>query len=167
LILRKGGIHEGKKGFHFDHDEFFLFPTFFHEQVSRLKLPSDTPLPVPVPGEIALQLLARCVGAWAVTDFEKVKALAPFHIWAPEVVEERFNYKTPGGETPAALPSLQVAFLRVYRLSKPWTFPDAPQYGGCRSWITLPEMPAGMELLPVLEEAVHEERFRQVQTLLG
>ncbi|MDC0315120.1 DUF1802 family protein [bacterium] len=27
LILRKGGIHEGREGFSFAHEEFVLFPT--------------------------------------------------------------------------------------------------------------------------------------------
>jgi hypothetical protein len=28
IILRKGGIAEGRAGFRFQHDEFFLFPPF-------------------------------------------------------------------------------------------------------------------------------------------
>src|SRR4051794_31618838 len=39
VILRKGGIAEGRDGFVFRHREFFLFPTFFHEQVERVRTP--------------------------------------------------------------------------------------------------------------------------------
>ena len=39
LILRKGGIAEGRAGFAFQHEEFFLFPTWFHEQLERTTLP--------------------------------------------------------------------------------------------------------------------------------
>ena len=35
VMLRKGGIAEGRDGFAFRHREFFLFPTFFHEQVGK------------------------------------------------------------------------------------------------------------------------------------
>ena len=35
IILRKGGIAEGRDGFAFRHAEFFLFPTFFHEQIEQ------------------------------------------------------------------------------------------------------------------------------------
>src|SRR5271163_3110147 len=35
IILRKGGIAEGRAGFRFQHDEFFLFPTLFHEQAAK------------------------------------------------------------------------------------------------------------------------------------
>ncbi len=37
VILRKGGIAEGREGFSFKHREFFLFPTFFHEQVGKVR----------------------------------------------------------------------------------------------------------------------------------
>ncbi|MDB6138367.1 MAG: hypothetical protein JWO94_1439, partial [Verrucomicrobiaceae bacterium] len=36
LILRKGGIHEGRGGFQFKHQGFFLFPTWFHTQGEKL-----------------------------------------------------------------------------------------------------------------------------------
>ncbi|MCX7421045.1 MAG: DUF1802 family protein, partial [Planctomycetia bacterium] len=32
LILRKGGIHEGCESFRVQHDEFWLYPTAFHQQ---------------------------------------------------------------------------------------------------------------------------------------
>ena len=32
IILRKGGIREGRDGFQVDHPQFLLFPTRFHEQ---------------------------------------------------------------------------------------------------------------------------------------
>ena len=32
IILRKGGIHEGRGGFQVDQPEFWLFPTLFHQQ---------------------------------------------------------------------------------------------------------------------------------------
>src|ERR1700746_3820289 len=38
LIFRKGGIAEGKKGFQFKHRRFYLFPTYFHDQVEQTRL---------------------------------------------------------------------------------------------------------------------------------
>ena len=37
LILRKGGIAEGRGGFDFGHTDFWLFPTFFHNEDEGLK----------------------------------------------------------------------------------------------------------------------------------
>ena len=47
VILRKGGLAEGRAGFAFRYAEFFLFPTFFHEQVDQVRvkdpeIPKDT-----------------------------------------------------------------------------------------------------------------------------
>ncbi len=36
LIVRKGGIAEGREGFSFKHEEFHLFPTWFHEQAEKV-----------------------------------------------------------------------------------------------------------------------------------
>jgi len=40
VIFRKGGISEGKAGFQWLHDRFFLFPSLFHEQANQVK-PND------------------------------------------------------------------------------------------------------------------------------
>src|SRR3984957_17825423 len=45
LILRKGGIAEGSKGFQFKHRRFFLFPTYFHEQIERTRLSPERDVP--------------------------------------------------------------------------------------------------------------------------
>ena len=45
IMLRKGGIAEGRDGFAFKHREFFLFPTWFHEQLEKTTLPVGTTLP--------------------------------------------------------------------------------------------------------------------------
>ena len=36
ILLRKGGIHEGKRGFELRSESFWLFPTFFHQQLEKL-----------------------------------------------------------------------------------------------------------------------------------
>jgi hypothetical protein len=51
IILRKGGIAEGRSGFRFEHADFLLLPTLFHEQVVKLKLPEPASLPLVVEGQ--------------------------------------------------------------------------------------------------------------------
>ena len=41
VILRKGGISEGKMGFQWLHDQFFLFPSLFHEQGDLVRSTAD------------------------------------------------------------------------------------------------------------------------------
>ena len=60
-----------------------------------------------------------------------------------------------------------MAFGRVFRLSAgPWRLVDSPAFGGCRSWIELPEPPAGLELVPVLDEETHRTREEAVSRIV-
>ncbi len=141
ILLRKGGIAEGRAGFAFQHREFFLFPTFFHEQLARVRFRGAS-LPVPSPGEIEIRYLAQVEETRVLTDWEEVRALKPLHILEESVVRERFAYDDA--------PGVHVAFVRTFRLEPVWRFPDAKAYGGCRSWVQLPEPPADLQLLAVV-----------------
>ena len=159
ILLRKGGIAEGRAGFQFEHRDFLLFPTLFHEQVSQLKLPADTPLPErPGDGQIEIHYAARVEWTHHITDLEVARRLAPLHLWQDAVIEERFRYEDK--------PGINLAFLRVSRLSQPWVFPDAPRYGGCRSWVTLPELPATVTAVDVLDDRTQREREKEIRALL-
>ena len=125
LILRKGGIAEGRAGFRFAHPEFFLFPTWFHEQIKQTRLPADSPLPPRAGGRHGIRYFARVEWADLVTDWAKIEALAPFHIYSENLLRERFRYDDAEG--------LNVAAVRVFRLETDWVFEDRPAYGGCRS----------------------------------
>jgi len=158
IILRKGGIAEGRDGFRFKHDEFFLFPTLFHEQLSKTKLPAGTPLPAPEPGSVQIQYSARVEWTELITDPAMIAKLAPFHIWKNEVIDERFRYDD--------LQGVHLAFLRVSKLAPEWTFPDEPKFGGCRSWLNLPDLPPQTLQVPVLNDAVHRAREKALRDLL-
>jgi hypothetical protein len=159
IIIRKGGIAEGRDGFRFKHADFLLFPTLFHEQVNKLKLPTETTLPQPPPdGQHAVSLAAHVEWTRDVADWEKVKALAPFHIWTEAEIEKRFRQDDA--------PGVSVAFVRISRLSAPLIFPDSPKYGGCRSWIDVPDLPAGAELTPVIDADADCARSHQLLALI-
>jgi hypothetical protein len=160
VILRKGGSAEGRAGFRFQHDDFLLFPTLFHEQVTKLKLPDTTRLPAER-GDGRIEILYRAQVEWTrdVTDWETVKRLAPFHLWQETEIEKRFRQDDQ--------PGVSLAFVRASRFSQPFVFPEAPAYGGCRSWVKLPDLPPGITARPVLDDAVHRERERQIRAVLG
>ncbi|MEO6870895.1 MAG: DUF1802 family protein [Chthoniobacterales bacterium] len=149
VIIRKGGIAEGRGGFSFRHGEFFLFPTFFHEQLARTRQ-TNAVLPEQLPDEIEIRFCVKMEETRTLDDREKVRALEPLHILQESVVQERFDYDDA--------PGVQVAFVRVFRLEPAWRFEDLPRYGGCRSWVDLPEPPVDLQLWPILTEAEHEER---------
>jgi hypothetical protein len=158
IILRKGGIAEGRAGFTFREPEFFLFPTFFHEQIGKVRT-SGVEIPKAREGEIEIGFFAKLIGATHITSWETAAALEPLHILQPAVVRERFDYdKAPG---------LHVALVRVFRLAPTWILPDAPKYGGCRSWVPLPGCPAGTLLEPVLSDPDNEQVVARFHDLTG
>lgn len=132
ILLRKGGIAEGRNGFAFQHREFFLFPTFFHEQVEKVR-GAKREFPSARAGEIEIKYFARLESTRVITSWDEAVALESLHVLTPDVVRERFDY--------SEAPGIHVAFVRVYRLEPRWIFPDAPRYGGCRSWVGLPDPP--------------------------
>ena len=162
IIIRKGGIAEGRAGFRFQHDEFLLFPTLFHEQVAKLKLPPGTPLPaLRADGRHEVTLRARVEWTQGVADFAIARRLAPFHIWQDSEIGKRFRYGEEKGKT-----GVSVAFVRIEKLSAPFVFPDSPKFGGCRSWIELPAVPEGITASPILDETTHRLREEEIRAVL-
>ena len=145
IILRKGGIAEGREGFSFKHSEFFLFPTFFHEQAAKVRIASAN-LPE-ARDTITIRWYAKAEHALRIDSLRIAKALAPLHILTPEVVRERFGYKDEG---------LHVAFLRVFQLSPSWVLRNERRFAGCRSWVDLPP-PPDMKMRPVVDGAAHQQ----------
>ena len=163
IIIRKGGTGEGRFGFRFMHAEFLLFPTHFHEQVAKLKLPPGTKLPeMRMDSMCEVTLRARVEWTQDVTDLDVLRRLAPFHIWQDSEIEKRFRYEEEKGNT-----GVSVAFIRVEKMSAPFVFPDYPQFGGCRSWIDLPEPPGSVTFSPVLDDATHRGREAAIRAVLA
>ncbi len=158
IIIRKGGIAEGRKGFSFEHREFCLFPTWFHEQLGKTKLPSGTTLPPETPGEVFIHYTAVMEWSRVITDRNKLNLLRDHHIWADEVLEERFAYDD--------VPGVHLAFVRVFRLEPPVCLPMEKHFGGCRSWVELPDF-NGCASVSVLPDEEHERRRAILEEILG
>src|SRR5205823_1375472 len=101
IMLRKGGIAEGRDGFTFKHNEFYLFPTWFHEQPHKVRadygigmLPIDGGLET---GRVEIRYAARIDICRTITSLETAEALVPLHILQPDVVRERFQYDAAPG----------------------------------------------------------------------
>jgi hypothetical protein len=124
VIVRKGGLAEGRAGFSFQHDAFFLFPTWFHEQTASVR-ETDLAIPEQLAGEIEIKCFARVEVVRTITSWPTVTALEPFHILQPQVLRERFEYKDA--------PGVHVAFVRAYKLLPSWRMADEKRFGGCRS----------------------------------
>ena len=140
LILRKGGIHEGRDGFAWKHEQFALFPTRFHNQGEGVK-PADWAtfgvegLAEWEEGEV-VPVRWGCEVSKAVTlsSWEEVQALDEQHIWTEETVRERFDWEMKGMKGQ----SLHAAFVKTHVLPEPFEVVYSKRsHGGCRSWLEL------------------------------
>ncbi|NNC90749.1 MAG: DUF1802 family protein [Akkermansiaceae bacterium] len=161
LLLRKGGIHEGRSGFAFKHERFFLFPTRFHAQAGQVRVPFTPSGGEWEPGD-DVPVRYYCEARWArtLTDWERVRRLEPFHVWSEEVVRERFDC----GE----VTQIHCALVRVHALRVPWVLEYGKQFGGCRTWVTLPDPPEGWRhgMRPVIEDGAFGELCEAVENVL-
>lgn len=158
VIIRKGGIAEGKSGFAFRHDDFFLFPTWFHEQLGKTILPADTPVPEEPGEDLEIRYAATVEWNGLVTDWNTVTRLRELHVLHESVLEERFHYDDTEG--------VYVAFVRVFRLDPPCRLLNEKKYGGCRSWLDLPELDS-TALVSVLSDEEHARRKARLEALLA
>lgn len=140
VILRKGGIHEGREGFAFEHKEFYLFPTLFHAQMDQVRGMEGFQAPSEKSGYelgdvVEIKTCCRILRTEVLTSWADVEALSGRHVLTEDVVKARFEWEGKGMECG----SISVAFIAVIALERPWQLEYEKSYGGCRSWVTLPE----------------------------
>ena len=163
LILRKGGIHEGRDGFRVAHREFWLFPTGFHQEPDSVAqdaqpLLNDVLTRQPTTNEIHIQFYIEVEEVIELHDESRLSDLAPFHILSDKTVHARFHYKSPG---------LFVILVRVHQLLAHNTIPASPHFAGCRSWVDFPTAISTTGLKPVLSDEAHAERMTRIRSLLS
>ena len=110
-------------------------------------------------GGVTISLFVEIEFATLLRDLNEIQALDQLHVLQSTVLEERFHYDQQEG--------LHVAFLRAFRISPVWELPFHPSYGGCRSWITLPDPPSGLRKEPVLTGEEQERRRALCLAVIG
>ena len=120
IILRKGGIAEGRTGFQAKHPKFWLFPTGYHQQWEKTKPElrrylTPTTASSEKDKEIALHYFAEVTDAIYLSSWEQVARLDDAHFWSEEIVRERFDYK----ERPGMEAGLHMLIVRVSRINLP------------------------------------------------
>lgn len=163
LILRKGGIHEGRDGFRVEHPEFWLFPTNFHQAADDLAeetrdLWDQTRASSPPDQLIAIRHYAVVEHVAEMTDETLLPRLAGLHGWSDRVIHDRFHYKRPG---------LFALLARIYELPDELRLPNSPHFAGCRSWVELPCELSTAELRPVMSNEEHQQRQSLLLTQLA
>jgi len=157
-ILRKGGIQEGRQGFRVAYPEFWLFPTYQHQNIPGLvdearPLLDEVAARRPPEATIRLEHYAVVRKVGYLTDPSQLKALEGHHLWSQSTIQQRFDYREPG---------LFMLLVRVYKIPRALEFDSSPYFDGCRSWVELPEPLATDGCRPVLAD---DEFARREQAL--
>jgi len=159
LLLRKGGIREQRFVLPSTQPQFWLYPTYEHQQPHLLKSPYASQV-TPVesgwhPESVELRAWAESTDEFEIQSGSELAALLPHHIWNAAFVTERLKWKP---QQP-----LTVLLLRVYVLLQPQVIPYSDAYGGCKSWIDLPIAIERSPTLamPALSDPIYAEQ-RQV-----
>ena len=158
VILRKGGISEGRRGFQVEHAEFLLYPTRVHqERESVLETLADRfellGAAVPEPTQVRLEYFAHVVSWRRIEFLENVERLRGQHIWRDHVIAERFEW---GKDK-----NIYALAVRMFRLPEPVDIPILPSYGGCKSWIELELDILTENATPVLSKEAFNEKLNQ------
>jgi hypothetical protein len=161
VLLRKGGIEEGPGGFAPEHPAFWLYPTRVHQAEQGLK-PGAAGGGVAAgswdAGSVRLGTFAVVAVTARVGRPESLDALDGLHVWTPETVRRRFDYRSPG---------LWVLGVRVFVRAEPAVLPVTPEHAGCKTWVLL-DPPASTDgLTPVLDDHAFTRELSRLAAALG
>ena len=152
VLLRKGGLLDEDGHFALEHSQFWLLPTWLHQERGLVKaqhqdLWKQTPRAADENAKIAyLRQFARVEKVWQLDENAESALLQVPHIWSAHYLDLRFAYQPDK--------TLLCAALRVYIASEPIRYPLRDGDLGCRSWVDLVQ-PIGARVRP----AIGDEEF--------
>ncbi len=157
LILRKGGISEGRGGFQVEQPRFLLFPTLYHQQRERVQphaqLRYDEIAPqLPPPEVLRVEYVAEVVAWRALDSLAAAERLRGQHIWRDDVIADRFEW--------GKVKNIFALAVRVHQLPRRIDLPMLTSYGGCKSWIELEHDISTEGAQPVLSEGAFAEKLK-------
>ena len=163
VLIRKGGIREEDGVFRVEDPEFFLMPTYDHQTPTLLQPDYVAELKRVVNAGYDARTVA--ISAYAVVDTvavvddeERLKVLGPEHVWNDEYLRLRLDYNP--------YDPLYVLFLRVYSLPMTTVLPMRPEYGGCKSWVTLDRPISTQGVVPAIPDIEFARRRNVVRDVL-
>ncbi len=149
MMLRKGGIVEDTGDFELRTSEFLIFPTYIHETERAGDLQpcfggwlSEGERRRSAPDEIRFECACEVVDVVRVSHPETLIKLSPQHIWSEQFIRGRFDWEP--------YKPIFVLLVRAYQLATPVIVPNEPEYGGCKSWVTLREPISTKGAVPAL-----------------
>ena len=164
LILRKGGVSEGRGGFRIEHPRFLLFPTLYHQQRESVTPDAqarfDEIAPrFPPPELVRIKYFAEAVMWRKLDSLSAAESLRGQHCWRDEFIEARFDW--------GKAKDIFAIAVRVYRLPLALELPMLANYGGCKSWVELDKDLPLIGAVPVLEGPVFDRLLQRFLAALN
>lgn len=163
IILRKGGISEGRGGFQVDHPQFLFFPTQFHQQgesvipSARARYEAIAPH-FPPKETLRLEYWAEVVAWQRLDSLAAAERLQGQHVWRNEVIADRFEW--------GRAQNIHALAVRTYRLPRAIDLPMLESYGGCKSWIELASDIDTQGSTPALSDSPFAQKLALFQNAL-
>ena len=159
LIIRKGGIREETGEFQLEHNEFFLFPTFEHQNPEDLKPQAHgylkkALLEQPKKNQIPIRYYAEVQKIIRMENEADISRINAHHVWSDKAMKERFHFGRHKG--------FHVLAVRLYRLPEIIWVPFHSDYAGCKSWAELKSQIKTDPSTAVLSDSAFQTELKNV-----
>jgi hypothetical protein len=159
LVIRKGGIVETRGGFEVEHREFWLYPTFLHQNLGELRSGFSSLLrPDSAPGKVSIRAFARVERIWNLENLEIIKALESHQCLTAVALERKFLYRNK--------PWVHALLLRVYNLEPAQTISETELQRGCVSWVPLEQEISLEGLKPTMDDLSFVAQRQKLESIL-
>ena len=163
VLLRKGGLLDEDGHFALEHSQFWLLPTWLHQERGLVKAAHQdlwdlTPRASDESAKIAyLRHFARVERVWKLDENAESALLEVPHIWSAHYLDLRFAYQRDK--------TLLCAALRLYIADEPIRYELRAGDLGCRSWVDLAQ-PVGAQVRPAIGDAEFARQLNRVASKL-
>jgi hypothetical protein len=159
LVIRKGGIVEARGEFEVEHREFWLYPTFLHQNPGELRSEFSSLLrPDSAPGKVSIRTFAQVERIWKLKNLDAVKALEPHQCLTGAALERKFHYRNK--------PWVHAILLRVYKLEPAQTITESELQRGCVSWVLLEQAISFENLKPTMNDSSFAAQRQKLEPIL-
>jgi hypothetical protein len=160
ILLRKGGIYEAAGEFELENRRFVLFPTYLHQNLKMLKSEAHAGFEPrsAEPERITLSSAGEVTDIIQLKNRAQMDALDSEHVWAPPLIDMRFNYKP---ENP-----LYLLLVRAYQLPATTAVENTPAYAGCKSWVPLERAIETSGATTVIEDEEYAARRARIRAIV-
>ena len=163
ILLRKGGLLDEDGHFALEHSQFWLLPTWLHQERGLVKAAHQdlwelAPRAADENAKTAyLRHFARVERVWKLGENAESALQKVPHIWSAHYLDLRFGYQPDK--------TLLCAALRLYVAQAPVRYELRDADLGCRSWVDL-AVPIGAKVRPAIGDAEFDGELERVARVL-